>query len=151
MMKKIVGAIWRKLSPLARLKIVRATQTKFTASVAAIVENENGEILLLDHVLRPDSGWGIPGGFLGYGEQPAEAVRRELIEETGLELEMVEMVRVQVVNRHIEILFRAKAKGFASVKSHEINSARWFKVDEMPEKMNQTQKLIIKSLLKNGL
>ncbi len=151
MMKKIVGAIWRKLSPLARLKIVRATQTKFTASVAAIVENENGEILLLDHVLRPDSGWGIPGGFLGYGEQPAEAVRRELIEETGLELEMVEMVRVQVVNRHIEILFRAKAKGFASVKSHEINSARWFKVDEMPEKMNQTQKLIIKNLLKNGL
>jgi ADP-ribose pyrophosphatase YjhB (NUDIX family) len=151
MMKKIVGAIWRKLSPLARLKIVRATQTKFTASVAAIVENENGEILLLDHVLRPDSGWGIPGGFLGYGEQPAEAVRRELIEETGLELEMVEMVRVQVVNRHIEILFRAKAKGFASVKSHEINSARWFKVDAMPEKMNQTQKLIIKSLLKNGL
>ncbi len=151
MMKKIVGAIWRKLSPLARLKIVRATQTKFTASVAAIVENENGEILLLDHVLRPDSGWGIPGGFLGYGEQPAEAVRRELIEETGLELEMVEMVRVRVVNRHIEILFRAKAKGFASVKSHEINSARWFKVDEMPEKMNQTQKLIIKNLLKNGL
>ncbi len=151
MMKKIVGAIWRKLSPLARLKIVRATQTKFTASVAAIVENENGEILLLDHVLRPDSGWGIPGGFLGYGEQPAEAVRRELIEETGLELEMVEMVRVQVVNRHIEILFRAKAKGFASVKSHEINAARWFKVDKMPEKMNQTQKSIIEKFLKNGL
>ncbi len=150
-MKKIVGSIWRKLSPLARLKIVRVTQTKFTASVAAIIENENGEILLLDHVLRPDSGWGIPGGFLGYGEQPAEAIRRELIEETGLELEMLEMVRVRVVKRHIEILFRAKANGVASVKSCEINAARWFKVDEMPEKMNQTQKSVIENLLKNRL
>jgi hypothetical protein len=44
MIKKIVGAIWRKLTPLARLKIVRATQTKFTASVAAIVENENVDL-----------------------------------------------------------------------------------------------------------
>jgi len=151
MIKKIVGSIWRKLSPLARLKIIRVTQTKFTASVAVIIENENGAILLLDHVLRPDSGWGIPGGFLGYGEQPAEAIRRELIEETGLELKIVEMVRVRTVNRHIEILFRAKANGFASIKSHEINAFGWFKVDEMPEKMNQRQKSIIENLLKNGL
>jgi len=151
MLKKFVGTIWRKLSPLARQKIVRSTQKKFTASVAAVIEDENGEILLLDHVLRPDSGWGIPGGFLDYGEQPAEAVRRELLEEVGLELEMVEMVRVQIVNGHIEILFRAKAKGVASVKSREINAFGWFKVDEMPEKMNQTQKSIIKNLSKNGL
>ena len=150
-MKKIVGSIWRKLSPLARLKIVRVTQTKFTASAAVIIENEKGEILLLDHVLRPDSGWGIPGGFLGFGEQPAEAVRRELIEETGLELKMVEMVRVQIVNGHIEILFRAKAKGVASVKSREINAFGWFKVDEMPEKMNQTQKSIIENFLTKRL
>jgi ADP-ribose pyrophosphatase YjhB (NUDIX family) len=151
MIKKIVGSIWRKLSPLARLRIVRVTQTKFTASVAVIIDNENGEVLLLDHVLRPDSGWGIPGGFLGFGEQPAEAVRRELIEETGLELEALEMVRVRVVNRHIEILFRAKSNGVASVKSREINAAHWFKVDEMPEEMSQTQKLVIENLLKNSL
>jgi len=151
MLKKIVGSIWRKLSPLARQKIVRVTQKKFTASVAVIIENESGEILLLDHVLRPDSGWGIPGGFLGYGEQPAEAVRRELIEETGLELEKVEMIRVQAAGRHIEILFRARANGIASVESREINALGWFKVDEMPEKMNQTQKSAIKNLLKNGL
>jgi len=136
-----------KTSTLCQIKIVRVTQTKFTASAAVIIENEKGEILLLDHVLRPDSGWGIPGGFLGFGEQPAEAVRRELIEEIGLELKMVEMVRVRVVNRHIEILFRAKANGVASVKSREINAFGWFKVDEMPEKMNQTQKSIIENLL----
>lgn len=151
MLKKFVGLIWRKLPPLVRTKIMRGTQAKFTASVAAIVENEAGEVLLLDHVLRPRSGWGIPGGFLGFGEQPAEAVRRELREETGLELKNLEMFSVRTIGRHIEILFRAQASGTASVKSREINAVGWFKASEMPEKMNQTQKSIIENLLKNNL
>jgi ADP-ribose pyrophosphatase YjhB (NUDIX family) len=79
-MMKIVGRIWRKLPASVRMKIVRVTQKKFTASVAAIVQNEKGEVLLLDHVLRPASGWGIPGGFLDFGEQPIDAVKRELRE-----------------------------------------------------------------------
>jgi hypothetical protein len=70
MLKKIAGTIWRKMPSSARMKIVRLTQKQFTVSVAAIVLNESDEILLLDHVLRPGSGWGIPGGFLARAEQP---------------------------------------------------------------------------------
>ena len=130
---------------------MRVTQKKFTASVAAIIENENGEILLLDHVLRPGSGWGIPGGFLGFGEQPVEAVQRELREETGLELKSLEMYRTRTVGRHIEIVFRAQADGVASVKSREIKALGWFKVDEMPEKMSLIQKNVIKDSLEKNL
>jgi len=151
MLKKIVGKIWRKLPSSVRMKIVRVTQSKFTVSVAAIIENENGEVLLLDHVLRPASGWGIPGGFLGYDEQPAEALRRELREETGLELKNIKLVRTRTINRHIEIVFRAESNGTASVISREINDLGWFKIGEMPEKMSRTQKTIIENLLKNGL
>jgi len=151
MLKTIIGLIWRKLPPSVRMKIVRVTQKKFTATVAVIIENEMGEVLLLDHVLRPASGWGIPGGFLEYGEQPAEAVKRELREEIGLELKNLEMVRVRTSGRHIEILFRARANGTASVKSREINALGWFEVDKMPEKMSRIQKTIIEDLLKNNL
>ncbi len=70
MLKKIVGTIWKNLMPYLRLKIVRATQQKFTVSVAAIIINENEEILLLNHVLRPHSVWGIPGGFVKSGDSP---------------------------------------------------------------------------------
>lgn len=133
------------------MKIVRVTQKKFTASVAAIIENENGEILLLDHVLRPGSGWGIPGGFLGFGEQPVEAVQRELREETGLELKNPELFRIRTVGRHIEIIFRAQANGVASVKSCEIKSLGWFKVNEMPENMSSIQKNAIKDSLEKNL
>lgn len=140
MLKKIIGNIWKQLTPHARLKITRATQPKFTVSVAAIVVNERGEILLLDHVLRPYSNWGIPGGFINVGEQPEKAVRRELREETGLELNNIRLRRIRTHARHVEILFRADASGTAEAKSAEINQARWFKIDEIPEEMSDGQK-----------
>jgi hypothetical protein len=97
MLKKIVRTIWINLPPSFRRMIVRATQPTFTVSVAAIIINEKGEVLLLDHVLRSRSSWGVPGGFLAHGEQPVAAVQRELREETGIEITSAELFRVRTV------------------------------------------------------
>lgn len=52
--------------------------------VAGIVVNEGGQVLLQR---RSDNGvWGLPGGALDPGEQPADCVIREVREETGLEV-----------------------------------------------------------------
>jgi len=139
------------MPPSLRMTIIRTTQEKFTVSVAAIIINENDEVLLLDHVLRPASSWGFPGGFIEHGEQPADGVKRELFEETGLELTDIELFRMQTIVRHIEILFRAKAVGTASVKSREIKAVGWFKIGEMPENMSRKQKTIVEKLLKGSL
>lgn len=149
MLKKIVGTIWKKLTPAARLKIIRAMQPKFTVSVAAVITNERGEVLLLDHVLRPYSNWGIPGGFVKASEQPEHAIKREIREETGLELENVKMVAARTTNRHVEILFRADATGKAEAKSREINAAAWFPVEEMPDGMSHKQKTDVRNFLRS--
>ncbi len=149
-LKKIVGLLWEKTPSFLRQKIVRSSQNKFTVSVAAIVLNEKGEVLLLKHILRPFYNWGIPGGFINHGEQPEEALRRELREETGIELESVRMFRLRTVNRHIEILFQAKAIGKATVKSYEISEVGWFCADSLPEKLSKGQKIIIKNFLDSG-
>lgn len=147
MLKKIARTIWKVLTPSLQMKIIRTTQQTFTVSVAAIIINENDEVLLLDHVLRSRSSWGFPGGFINRNEQPENAVKREIKEETGLELYEVEFFRVRTNQRHIEILFSAKATGKAELRSREINDLGWFKLDEMPEKTHEGQKNIVKKVL----
>lgn len=150
MLKKFAGIIWRNTPWRLRKSFTRLSQNKFTASVAVIVFNEKDEVLLLDHVLRPQSGWAIPGGFMNSGEQPLEAIVREICEETGLKLKNLEMFRVRTIEKHIEILFRAEADGVAEVKSFEINAVGWFKTDNLPEKMTPIQKSLVEELLRDS-
>lgn len=139
--------IWGKMPSTLRLRVIRATQTKFTVSVAAIITNERNEVLLLNHVLRPFSNWGIPGGFIEAGEQPESAISRELNEETGLELTLVKMIRIRTIKRHVEILFRATATGKGEIKSREISDIGWFEIGKMPEGMSRVQKTLIEEVL----
>ena len=131
-----------------RLRLIRATQKKFTVSVAAVITNSAGKVLLLEHHLRPGSGWGIPGGFIEHGEQPAAAIRREIREEAGIELENLKMFRVRTIGRHVEIMFRAESDGAAEVRSREIKSLDWFAVDEMPAEMSGVQKATVEKVLR---
>lgn len=134
-----------------RLKIIRTTQSTFTASAGALVTNSKKEILLLDHVLRPKDGWGMPGGFMNYGEQPEQTVSREIMEEVGLELKNIKMLRVRTISRHIEILFSAEAEGEPAVMSREIKSADWFALDKIPTEISPAQRFIIENYLKSEL
>ena len=147
MLRKQIGFAWKILPSWVRLKIIRVTQQKFTVSAAAVITNGEGKVLLLNHVLRPLSGWGLPGGFLTAGEQPEEAIRREIREETGLELDNVHMFRVRALGSHVEMLFRADTAGEARVLSNEILDLGWFKIDELPKDLPKSQKNVIKQLL----
>ena len=116
-------------------------------SAAAVIVNDEGKVLLLNHLLRPFSGWGLPGGFVAAGEQPEEAIRREIREETGRKLNNVKMFRVRTIKRHIEILFLADANGEATVQSREILGLAWFKRDDLPKGLPQSQVNVIEQIL----
>ncbi|MFB5188747.1 NUDIX domain-containing protein [Alicyclobacillus fastidiosus] len=59
------------------------TQLIFSPGVAAIIRNEKGEILFQHPSLTSDI-WSLPAGAIEIGETPAEAIIREVYEETGL-------------------------------------------------------------------
>ncbi|HMS10004.1 MAG TPA: NUDIX hydrolase, partial [Pyrinomonadaceae bacterium] len=117
MIKQLVKRSWKLLPPGARKRIVRLTQPRFTASAAAVVVNREGKVLLLEHLLRPYSGWGFPGGFIDRGETPAAAVIREVREETGIEITDVRLVEVRTVDRHLEFIYRARGEGPGEILS----------------------------------
>ena len=146
-MLEITGKVWKVMPRSLRSFVTRGVQPTFTCSAAGIITNAKGEVLLLDHVLRPASGWGIAGGFLNKGEQAEAALRREISEETGLELTNIELYRVRTLKRHIEVIFTAKSTGDPSVQSGEIREARWFPIDAMPGEMSLQQQFMIRAAL----
>jgi 8-oxo-dGTP diphosphatase len=147
MLRQTIGKFWKILPRSVRRFTVRLSQTNFTVSVAAIVVNDKREVLLLNHVLRPHSGWGYPGGFLDAGESVADAIKREINEETGIELEDLKLYRVLVRGNHVEILFSAKPVGEPQVLSSEIYELGWFGTDALPEGTTLAQKMLIGEVL----
>ena len=76
-----------------------------------------GEKVLLIHRRNPPHGWALPGGFVEYGESVEEAVRREMREETGLELADLRQFRVYSApdrdprGHTVSVVFAAKGVG----------------------------------------
>jgi ADP-ribose pyrophosphatase YjhB (NUDIX family) len=77
----LLGRTLRLLLPLIKL---RSQLRGISLGVRACVRDELGRILLIQHSYLP--GWHFPGGGVEFGETAAEAVRRELVEEGGVEL-----------------------------------------------------------------
>jgi ADP-ribose pyrophosphatase YjhB (NUDIX family) len=150
MLKKLLGALWRGTPRSLRRWSVRLVEPRFTVTAGAVVLDAGGRVLLLEHVFRMGSGWGIPGGFLKRGEQPEEAVRRELREETGLELEEVVLAFARTLKKtgQVEIIFRCRARPFETgPRSLEIKRTQWFALSELPEGLARDQRRIIERAL----
>ena len=68
------------------------TRVRLTVSAVARREGGNGEILLIQ---RADNAhWGLPGGHVEPGESVAQATAREVLEETGCEIEVGRLIGV---------------------------------------------------------
>src|ERR1051325_9102227 len=112
---------------------MRLAHTRFTVTAGAIIFSKSGQILLLKHRFRAGSGWGLPGGFLEAGEQPLEALRRELREELALEVTEVEIFTARSFRKpkQVEVLFRARADGSLTPRTMEVERADWFSLELM--------------------
>ena len=152
MLKDLAGVIWRRMPAKLKGWGVRFTQTRFTVTTAAIITNSEGRVLLLHHRFRPGSGWGIPGGFVERGEQPDEALRRELREEVGLEIANLELFKTRAFGKakQIEILFRCRAQGETEQLNFEIKRLAWYDPHELPKELPREQAALIKLAVANG-
>jgi len=145
MLKNLISRIWRLLPAQVRRWSMRATNTRFTVTAGAIILNDAGHILLLKHRFRAGSGWGLPGGFLEAGEQPLEALRRELREEIGLEVESVDIFAARSFKRprQVEVLFRCRANGPVEPRTMEVERAEWFAAESLPDGLPRDQRHLV--------
>lgn len=116
----------------------------FMPSVAAIIRNDLGEILFQNK--GNGEKWSLPAGAIELGEAPAQAVVREVWEETGLIVVPSKLVgvfggedfRYQYPNGHqVEynvFLFECQVEsGSLSPIDNETAELRYFNSEDMPE------------------
>ena len=129
---------------------MRLTHTRFTVTAGAVIFNDQKQVLLLKHRFRAGSGWGLPGGFLELGEQPIDALRRELREEIGLEVEDVKVFAARSFSKpkQVEVLFRGRANGAVKPITIEVERAGWFALDLIPEGLPRDQRSYIEQAAK---
>jgi 8-oxo-dGTP diphosphatase len=141
----LISSIWRSLPARMRRWTMRLTHTRFTVTAGAVIFNDERKVLLLKHRFRAGSGWGLPGGFLEKGEQPIDALRRELREEIGLELDDVELFAARSFKRpkQVEVLFRARANASVKPRTIEVERAEWFALDALPAGLPRDQRRYI--------
>ena len=120
-------------------------QQSIKLTVDAVVfgyESGTISVLLIKRKYEPFKGkWAIPGGFVLDNESLEEAVKRELKEETGIEINYLEQLytfgnpkrdpRSRVVSVAYFGLIKPSAfKIFASTDAEEV---QWFKITELPK------------------
>jgi 8-oxo-dGTP diphosphatase len=112
------------------------------AAKAFIVKN--GKLLIVKrdpaNVQKPGT-WEIPGGRLEIGENPYDGLKRELIEETGLDIETICPINVRHFTRtdgQIVTLFIFLCKPLTEkiTLSSEHTDYEWIEVDKAREKIN---------------
>jgi len=100
--------------------------------VQAVVVHEGAVLLALRRDLR---GWELPGGNVIPGEQQEDALRREVWEETGIEIALEGLVAVYRrvgFLPHRALVWRCRATGGALRPSEETPRVRWWPTGALP-------------------
>ncbi|NEO86818.1 MAG: NUDIX hydrolase [Spirulina sp. SIO3F2] len=106
--------------------------------VTLIVRLPDERIVLVRR--RDDGKWSLPGGFIDWGESAPQAARRELREETNLELQSISrLVGIYSAPERdprlhsISIVLEIQASGILEIQDTlELSDIQAFSVDELP-------------------
>jgi ADP-ribose pyrophosphatase YjhB (NUDIX family) len=135
--------------------------TVIRLSVSAVVwrDRPGGELLLMQ---RSDNGhWGLPGGYVELGESVAAACAREVLEETGVRVEIGKLVGVysdprrQVIDygdgrrvHAVNLCFEARATGSGTATTpHETVATGYFTASALPAPLVPIHEIRIRDAL----
>ena len=110
-------------------------------AVAAVAVNAKGQFLLVRRGKDPGKGtWGIPGGVVELGERLEDAVKREIMEETGVAVDPLD--RITILDRvypdeegrirfhYIIVEYLCRAEDVIPRASDDVDSAVWITLEE---------------------
>ena len=129
-------------------------------TVGGLIFNDAGEVLMV-RTHKWSNLWGIPGGKTKWGETSEEALRRELKEETNLDIADIRFVLVQDCihskefyrDAHFVLLnYTCRVRGAAEVTlNHEAQEFQWVSLvaaQQLP--LNKPTQILVEAVVANG-
>ena len=110
-------------------------------TASGLLVDDAGRALLSRRGVDPRGGkWDIPGGFLEEGEHPLDGLRRELHEETGLDVEPVRYLGAfmdaygedERAIATLNLMWVVRANRGEPKAADDVDELRWFAPDELP-------------------
>lgn len=137
----------RAISPFAILGLRLYTIVTRHPRVRVVLLNEQDEVLLVKNVMAVHDRWVLPGGGVNFREAPQAAARREIHEETGVDIPLEELRLIRTIQRteselpYVAIILTATCRRSdlpeTLYNSREIATAQWFAVTELPSDINE--------------
>lgn len=130
----------------------------FVGAVVVIVDEEGR--LLLEERKFPKDVWGLPGGLMELGESTEDTAKREVMEETGLTVDELNLINVYSGPQHFVVAengdefyvvtiayYSNKYQGELIVDQKESLSFQFFSPTELPDKMVGSHRVVIDEFL----
>ena len=125
------------------------------AGCGAAIRDEQGRLLLMQRLTEPEAGaWGLPGGKIDMGERAEQAVRREIMEELGIEIEIIGLACISEIidggdGRHwVSPIYEARiVSGEPQCMEPEKHGGwDWFALDALPVQLTTPTRQYLASL-----
>ncbi|MFJ4917159.1 MULTISPECIES: NUDIX hydrolase [unclassified Streptomyces] len=127
-----------------------ASMSLHSVSVAGVVVRGDGRVLA---IRRADNGaWEAPGGVLELAERPEDGACREVLEETGIEVEPVRLTGVykNMARGVVALVFLCRPVGGAERNSDESTAVRWLTREEVQSLMTEAYAVRVLDALDDG-
>lgn len=109
------------------------TRPRYSLGVVGVLIDDDRRVLLVEHVFHSRTPWGLPGGWVDWGEAPDATLRRELREELELDVEVGPLLLLERDRGlHIDLAYHCRARGSIGRLSAELLGYRWTPFSDLP-------------------
>lgn len=145
-MKDTIAAIIQKWPWLAEVMsyLYGGTRPRYALGVMGVIQNKDGAVLVVRHILHGAHPWGLPGGWMEARETPQAAITREIREETGFEVEVGNplMISPEKYPWSIVMVFHCMVDGNEPTLGFELNDYDWIQSANDPRLSKRDQSIL---------
>src|SRR5215470_6566474 len=133
---RLLLRIWRDVPfpGWMRELFLRLINPSVMVGAMALIQDDQGRVLLVEHTYRRQVPWGLPGGWLKNAESPERGLFREVLEETGLHVRVEQLLAADFwAGSQFDLLYRCRIESGTYRPSDETGQHRWALPRDFPE------------------